>query len=196
MADIKISFPLVVSDNKSGGFEGVYSNDANDPGGLTVYGLERLHDGDWEMWPYVLSIVNRGGNVAYNIATYYTTIYASAVAYHKKKYWDALSLDSVASQKIATELYSIGLNLGLKTAGNFLQQSLNILSPYGSYADLPITGYIGPLTLAALASNKRPDLVLSALHYLQGAQYISLGLQNKALRVFEAGWFNRAETLG
>lgn len=189
MASILTAFPIVVSDNKGGGWEGVCSNDSADPDGLTVYGLQQTDDGDWAMWPAVKKLVIAAGNITAALVAD-TAIYNSAMAYHKAKYWDKLNLDYVDSQPIANELYSAGLNIGLGTAAKFLQQLLNVFSG-GAYADLPVTGYIGSLTLAALNQNTNQHYILQGLGYLQGAYYVNAGLANKALRVFERGWFNR-----
>lgn len=193
MANILKAFPIVVSDNKGGGYEGIYSNDIADPDGITVYGLEQVDDGDWNMWSTILAYVKQGGTVAQITAKIVANpnIYSSAIAYHKKTYWDVLKLDSISDQIIANELYSAGLNIGLLQAGKYFQQVLNVLSQDGNYSLLTVDGQIGTHTISAFNANTRHDYVLKALSWLHGSYYINLGNNSPSYKVFENGWFNR-----
>lgn len=165
--------------------EGRYSNDANDRGGETAWGVtiaEARANG------YAGPMMEMPREVA-------ERIYAA-------KYWDKLRLDDVAalSEIVAGELADIGVNMGTGTAAIFLQRILNVFNRRGEYyPDLSVDGGIGPATLSALRQflirrNLDGDDVLKVgLNCLQGARYIELAERDPKQEDFVYGWIlNRA----
>ena len=169
------------------GVEGGYSNDPNDSGGATIWGITeavaRAHGYKGEMKDMPRE---------------------TAVDIYKAQYWDTLSLDdiSVISEKIAYELFDTGVNLGVSEAGTFLQRALNVLSDRGTYyATVKVDGQVGAMTVFALKSymQKRYTMqgevvLLRALNALQGAFYINLADQQQKDQDFVFGWLRNRVT--
>lgn len=106
------------------------------------------------------------------------------------------------SQSIGEELIDTGVNMGVATAGLFLQRSLNVLNREGKlYPDIKIDGHVGSKTLAALAvylkarSDGGDKVMLKALECLRGTRYIELAEQRPADETFVYGWLANRITL-
>ena len=100
-----------------------------------------------------------------------------------------------AGPRIAAELFDTGVNIGPKTAANFLQRSLNALNRGASdYADIAVDGVIGPATLKALAGflmrrgAAGEAVLLKAMEALQGERYVRLAETRPANEAFLYGW--------
>lgn len=121
-----------------------------------------------------------------------------AVAIYTDLYWHTLHLDEVAaiSIKIAAELADTGVNMGVGTAGRFLQRALNALNDGARlYPDLTVDGVIGPRTIAALhdyaahRDAQGPMVLVAALNALQGERYLSISENAPSQERFAFGWF-------
>lgn len=160
------------------GHEGDFSDDPNDSGGATRFGITEAvarangYDGPMRELPF-----------------------AKAREIAKRQYWDALNLDQVPP-RIASEIFDTGYNMGTRRAAQFLQRSLNSLNRGGrDYADITVDGDIGPATLSALAAYldergicEGETVLLRALNCLQGAAYIELGFRRPKDEDFMFGW--------
>jgi len=168
--------------------EGFYSNDKNDPGGETVFGLTRKADPDWQGWAIVDQYKAKSGfpkNLPYDV------LRAMAKEYYKAKYWDYAMLDQFP-ESVAYEMFDIGVNMGKGIAVRFLQRALNILNHNGKdYPDLIEDGQFGPNTFNALKANKSPDAVAKYMNAFQGERYAELAEKNKNLEDFTNGWGKR-----
>lgn len=163
------------------GVEGGYVNDPRDSGGETIYGITlrvaRAEGYEGPMRDMPLSV---------------------ARAIYRTKYWDKLRLDqvqAVAGYDIAHELFDTGVNQGTSAAAKYLQRALNALNQQAVlYADVPVDGDLGNLTLAALRSYMRRRgaqgaiVLLRAVNALQGAFYIGLAEQRAKDEAFVYGW--------
>lgn len=162
------------------GLEGDFSNNKNDAGGATRYGITeavaRAHGylGDMRELPFSL---------------------AQQIA--KLQYWDPLRLDDVGAlyESIASELFDTSYNCGTGTAAQFLQRSLNAFNHRAQdYPDVAVDGAIGPATIAALNAyaakrGAEGELVLHrAIESLKGARYITITEGRPALEDFCYGW--------
>jgi lysozyme family protein len=164
--------------------EGGYSNDPADAGGETNFGITLATA---RAFGYNEPMKDMPREVA--------------VWIYRKRYWDALTLDTVAllSPDLAGELFDSAVNCGPDVAGKWLQRSLNALNAGGTlYPDVSADGRVGPMTIAALREylHKRgPDgdkVLLRALNALQGAFYIGLAESMPKDERFVYGWlFNR-----
>jgi len=163
------------------GIEGKYSNNPNDSGGETMYGITaavaKAHG-------YVGAMRNMPIGVAQAI--------------YRAQYWDLLRLDDIArvSIPIAHELFDTAVNCGVGKAGTFLQRSLNVLNRGGrDYPDLTVDGVVGPMSVDALRrllnarGSNGQTVMLRALNALQGAHYVALGEARAKDEDFEFGWF-------
>lgn len=122
---------------------------------------------------------------------------------YKVEYWDRLNLDEIhkRSPLVADKLFDIGINMGTVTAGQFLQQLLNVFNrKQALYADLVVDGRPGNVTLLALdalikARGTKPTQwnILKGLLALQGARYVQISLGREANEDFTWGWFGRLD---
>lgn len=160
--------------------EAGYSNNPNDSGGETNYGITVAVA---RAYGYQGSMKDMPRSVAEDI--------------YRKKYWDYQMLDAVAavSPAIAVDLFKAGVNLGPDVVGKFLQRSLNVLNMHGTfYKDISTDGRIGPMTVAALNEyvKRRQELgvvvLRRALNSLLGAFYITLTEQREKDEDFVFGW--------
>lgn len=162
------------------GREGDYSDDPDDAGGATRFGITEAvarangYHGPMRDLPY-----------------------AKAVEIARAQYWDIQRLDDVAklAPAVAAELFDTGYHAGVATAGAFLQRALNALNHRGAdYPDVKVDGVIGPMTLAALRAYlamrgaEGADVLFKALNCLQGAAYINDVEQRPRDERFVYGW--------
>ena len=160
--------------------EGGYSNNPNDSGGQTMYGITKsvaVANG------YKGAMKDLPISLAENI--YYTQ-------YVSKPKFDLLI---PLSESIAAEVIDTGVNMGPSVAGKFLQRCLNAFNSQGkAYADITVDGKVGTGTASALKSylglrGKQGEIVmLKALNCLQGARYIELAEGRQANEDFVYGW--------
>lgn len=160
--------------------EGGYSNNQNDSGGETMYGITKSvavangYTGAMKDLPITLA-----KNIYYN-------------QYVSKPNFDMLL---PLSESIAEEVIDTGVNMGPAVAGKFLQRCLNAFNSQGKlYADIAVDGKVGPATVAALKSylgtrgSQGEIVMLKALNCLQGARYIELVEANQKNESFIFGW--------
>lgn len=161
--------------------EGGYSNNPADKGGQTMYGItERV------------ARANGFTDAMRNLSL------DDAAAIYKRQYWDVLRLDEIGavSLRIAEELFDTGVNMGVATAGKFLQRALNALNRQAAdYPDLTVDGVLGPVTVDALKSflyrrdkQQSETVMLSALNCLQAARYIEIAEADRTQEAFVYGW--------
>lgn len=167
--------------------EGGYSNDPDDSGGETIYGITirtaRKHGYTGPMMDMPRSIAER--------------IYEEAYWY-EPGFYDV----SMVYQRVGRELFDTGINCGVSKAAEFLQMALNALNRQGAdYADIAEDGDAGPATLRALAAYKSVRgavgelVLLKALNCLQGAYYIELSRTRQKDERFVYGWLRERVTL-
>lgn len=163
------------------GTEGGYSNNPNDAGGATMFGITevvaRAHGWGGRMIDLPLD---------------------RAKEIYRLDYWTPMGLDQVGpiSPAIAAEVFDTGVNCGISIPVPFLQRALNVFNRQAKdYPDMPVDGHLGPTTAAALASFLKvrgPDgekVILAALRAQRGIRYLDLIEKNPKLEAFAYGWF-------
>lgn len=160
--------------------EGGYTNNPNDSGGETMYGI-------------TVAVARKFGysgpmkNLPLSLAK----------QIYKELYWDSLNLDKISrlSPSVALKLADIGVNMGVARAAEFLQRLLNVLNRQAKdYNDITVDGSIGPATTLALSQlivkrGGQGEVVLErGLNTLQGAFYISLAERRQKDEDFIFGW--------
>jgi lysozyme family protein len=169
------------------GHEGGYSNNPNDPGGATMWGItERVARANG----YVGAMQDLPRETAKDI---YFTQYVK-----KPGFASVMPL----SQVIAAELVDTGVNMGPAVASIFLQRALNALNGQARYyPDIPVDGDVGPATVAALKSflakrgPRAEHVMLQALNVLQGEGYIERAEKRPASEDFLFGWLDNRVSL-
>lgn len=160
--------------------EGGYVNDSRDSGGATRYG--------------VTEAVARANGYKGAMSALPLSL---AKSIYKRQYWDALRLDDIQNlcPALCLKLADIGVNMGVKQAGFFLQRLLNALNNQGKlYADIKADGAVGPVTIATLRrflsvrSQHGETVMIRALNCLQGGFYISLAERRQKDEAFLYGW--------
>lgn len=168
------------------GKEGGYSNNPNDAGGET-------------MWGITVTTARAEGYMS----TMKEMPRSTAEAIYARRYVSRPGFDKVAAVniKIAEEMVDTGVNMGTGLPGPWLQRILNAMNQRGKlYPDLEVDGMIGPATLSALNAflkhrgSMGEKIILRALNCLQGARYIEITESRPANEDFCYGWFaNRVE---
>ena len=174
--------------------EGGYTNDPDDTGGETYKGISRKNFPGWAGWQQVDALKATNANKASinDILEKNNVLQELVLNFYKKEFWDILNLDHVQHQDIANEVFDTGVNMGTYMAAVFLQKALNVLNRNeADYADIPVTGKIGPLTTEAINLQKRPEEVLTILNCLQGARYVEICLINPKQEKFMRSWLSR-----
>ncbi len=173
-------------DNKIGYFEEAfravlqiekgYVNNKFDNGGETKFGISK------KTYPE-LDIPNLTLEEAKNIYFY--------------DFWncDLLKLSNITDKEIAIELFDTSVNMGQDDAGKFLQTALNHINRNQRiYKDLPTTGFIGSLTLAALEivlKRGEKQKLLKALNGEQYKKYVEIIEKYPEQEMNFVGWLER-----
>lgn len=149
------------------GLEGGYSNDPNDAGGETNWGISK------RAYPH-LDIKNL--TKAHAKLIYYTD------------YWLKISLDKVKDKLIAIEIFEAGVNLGISKAVFNAQRGLNFLG-----SNLKQDGVMGPVTLKVINNYLHRDALLKCLNGLQFMHYLLLVENNPSQKIYARGWLRRVD---
>lgn len=172
MADFKIAHKLVLR------WEGNYSNDPDDPGGETVYGISRAAHPDWEGW----EVWESGDKAA---------VKELAERLYRKSYWTPLQCEQFPNQRLANAVYQAAVNCGMGTAAKWLQSSLNA---YG--AAIKVDGRVGNHTLHAIYEAERSSNVMAVTEaFLNKQRNHYYELAEKGQGKFLKGWLNRVASV-
>lgn len=166
------------------GREGAYSNNPDDAGGETMWGVTAAvaraygYRGEMRSMPR-----------------------EAAVQIYIQRYWTVPRLDQIEAvfPALAEEMLDTGVNAGPATAVKFLQRALNVLNRQAkAWPDIAVDGGVGPLTVAALRAflaergedGKRT--LMAMMNAQQSVYYIEIAERRPANETFMFGWqFNR-----
>lgn len=174
--------------------EGIYSNDQQDRGKETVYGISRIQNPQWDGWQIVdrIPVQLREDTIKkeFNVRN------ALLIKAHEfyKQWWDSLRLD-LFHKKIAAEIFDTSVNQGKKAAIICLQKSLKKITG----KEIDIDGRLGPQTMTAMEefmsvknnyrnveSNAKVLIIL--LNYYQAANYIKITDEDPSQAKWLYGW--------
>lgn len=176
------------------GNEGGYSNDPVDAGGETICGISRRFFPNWEGWKIVDQVKSLNGNIDDLLKD--VSFKMVVAKFYKATFWNIFLGDEIKDQNIANELFDTGVNMGVKTAVTFLQQSLNVLNKNGAlFPDLVEDGSMGNKTLTTL-NNLNPDdihILLIFMNVCQGQHYMAYMKKSPTQEKFARGWATRLE---
>ena len=149
------------------GYEGGYSDDPNDPGGETRWGIsKRAYPGE--------------------DIKQLTVEQAKAIYY--RDYWRPVGGDGLRGD-VAAELFDTAVNMGVTAAIAIAQEACNYLGEA-----LKVDGVYGPKTLAALVRQTSPDL-LKVLNGLQLCRYVELVTRIPNHQRYARGWLKRIQVV-
>jgi lysozyme family protein len=179
--------------------EGAYSNDRNDTGGETVYGVSRNNFPSWEGWKVVDHLKRLyGANTSeFKAALRNDADLSEHVRnWYKREFWNPFELDNITDFSLAFEIFDQSVNLGRKQTTLLIQRACNALNYRNTFgADLSIDGIVGPNTRRRLQEvgndSRYTECLRRALDGLQVNHYISLGLNTNSrsdYRKYMRGW--------
>lgn len=145
--------------------EGELSNDKNDKGGLTKYGISQ------RSYPH-LDIVNLTLEQALNI--------------YENDYWDKNNLNHITSQLVANQLFLLIINTGAETAIKIIQKAVTRRG-----MKLKIDGVIGNITLQAI-NMCNPFSLSESMRVAECEYYLAITDRDKTQIKFFRGWIRRA----
>lgn len=156
--------------------EGVLSNDANDRGGITKYGI---------ISPTLRAYQGKTGKLQGRRIVDLTR--DEAIAIYRALYW---RYDGIKNEQVAIKLFDYGVNVGLTQAVLFVQRALASLGVL-----VTVDGLYGPSTQLAIneaVARLGAVRVLNAMLYHAAKFYVGLVDVNKTQLDFIAGWLRRA----
>lgn len=156
--------------------EGGYTNDPNDSGGPTNWGITQ---GDYSRWlkrpasiPEVRAMTKK---VAEQIYSDY--------------YWMPMGLDKIVDSKKATALFDVGVVCGIYQGQIMAQRACNSIG-----AGLVPDGHIGPLSIQAI-NQAAPSLFIRDMSSQVESRFRGIVANNPKDEVFLRGWVARARRL-
>jgi lysozyme family protein len=149
--------------------EGGVSDDRDDPGGKTIYGIASNRNP--EAFARVWDAQDR---------------LAEARNYYWFQWWQKHGMSKLPAM-LGKRVFQCAVNMGYPAAVKVLQRALRNVSG----EPLKDDGVIGPHTQAAL-DNSNPFEVLIAFRAEQAGHYRELIARNPKLAKYAAGWENRA----
>jgi len=146
--------------------EGGYTNDPNDSGGPTNFGITLADLKEW-----------RGTDVTADDVKNMTK--AEAQEIYRSKYWNPMQCGDLPNG-IDLEVFDFGVNAGIKTSIKTLQDVVGVTAD----------GSIGPITLAATKAGD-PHAIIQSFSARRLDYYRSL----PKWPIFGAGWTNRTNSV-
>ena len=172
--------------------EGGYVNDPADSGGETYKGVARRHHPDWSGWSRIDRAKGQSGFPGKLEDD--SVLQRQVSGFYKKHYWDRIKGDDLPDQSIAEEVFDTGVNMGMRRAARFLQESINLLDR-NQAEGLVVDGKVGSKTIQALKKSLQGDqsnyFVLLLLNVFQGYRYIEVLRLNPKNERFTRGWLKR-----
>ena len=144
---------------------GGYVFDKNDSGGETKFGISK------RSYP------------ALNIRD--LTLEDAKKIYYRD-FWQTGKFEEIDDEKVATQLFDLSVNLGIRAAVSVLQRALRS-------CDKSVTedGLMSSQTLSAV-SNSEPRCLLAAIKSEAAGYYRQIAAKNPSQQKFLKGWLNRA----
>lgn len=159
--------------------EGGYTNDPNDHGGATNFGITAPDVAKFRRVP-LSSITN---TMMFHLSK------VEAEAIYMSQYWNPLKLDQVADHGKAVCIFDTGVNRGISVGAKYAQRVCNLLG-----GALVVDGDIGLHTLAAINQSDRKAFIKTYESLVQAA-YDAIIAHNPSQEVFRRGWMARARRL-
>ncbi len=118
--------------------------------------------------------------------------------FYQTEFWNKLQGDLLSSQLIADELFESSINIGVFSASEILQRTINLLNRNISlYPDIAVDGIIGKQTIEALKkclATNGEKLIYNLLNFYQAKRYIEIMERDHTQEIF-IGWFSRIDII-
>jgi len=159
--------------------EGGYTDDKDDPGGATRWGisLKFLKQLNYD--------VDGDGDVDKDDIFKLTRTDADKI--YLKHFWDKYNFDDIEDLEIATKLFDTCVNIGPTPTNRLVRQTFNAIL----VEKVPVNGPIDEDILEML-SMVYTDVFLEEFRKQQADYYLALIKKNPKLAKYENGWLNRA----
>jgi lysozyme family protein len=151
--------------------EGGFTDNPNDHGGPTNYGITQADLARW-----------RGTSIS--AADVKNLTVSEAEEIYEAFYWDPLECDQIQDQGIATAILDCGILNGIGTCARMAQQVVGVA----------VDGHIGPETIDAINAFSRAQFINKLIAELL-SRYKAIVDSNPSQEVFLKGWAARAERL-
>ena len=145
--------------------EGGYSNDIDDDGGETKFGISKRIYPDLDINALTVE---------------------QAKAIYKRDFWEPQLYKDIKNVNLATKVFDLAVNMGSNWAHRLVQRSLRATGQ-----DILEDGILGPMTLAAINKADLTDL-LAALKSEAAGYYRTLAATKPKRAKFLKGWLKRA----
>lgn len=190
MADFELAIPHIllheVPKKALTTGEGAFTNDPDDPGGPTKWGislkfLRSVPGGD----------IDKDGDV--DIDDVIKLSLGVTKEIYRLMFWDLYRYGEIKNSKLATKIFDLCVNMGPKKPHVFLQRALFIIGK-----QIVVDGFLGNKTLAAVNSLNQGEINNVIAHVCQFAEeyYKELIERRPRLAKYKNGWFKRAAFLG
>lgn len=161
---------------------------------FTYKGISRVKHPDWSGWKIIDSIYHSTDLWSIKLLNSNSSLQTAVKEFYHSEFWKKIQGDLLPTQLIADELLESSINLGVPTASEILQRTINILNINISlYPDITVDGIIGSQTLSALnkcilANGEK--LICNLLNFYQAKRYIKIMERDRTQEIF-IGWFSR-----
>jgi len=164
---------------KTLGAEGGYSDDPDDKGKETNFGITKATFKD----------ALRRGVISGTSSIRFLTV-AQVKTIYKTDYWFPIKLGLILNADIAAEIFDTAVNMGRSRAIKIVQESLNFLGE-----KLEVDGIIGPITLDAIQKwiNKDVRALFICLNGFQFMKYVDIVKNDSSQIKFSRGWTKRVQ---
>lgn len=159
--------------------EGALSDDPNDPGLVTHWGISLR----WlrSLGP-MIGDLDGDGEVTEDDIRGLTR--EQAIELYREKFWDPRYAEM--PDGVASKVFDAAVNMGPSAAHRLLQEALRELG-----FNLAVDGVLGPMTMDAVKTADWYDL-LREFRAAQSYRYARLAIANPNLQTFLRGWLRRA----
>ncbi len=145
--------------------EGGYSDDADDDGGETKFGISKRSYPDIDINALTVE---------------------QAKAIYKRDFWEPQLYKDIKDVNLATKVFDLAVNMGSSWAHRLVQRALRATGQ-----DILEDGILGPMTLSAINKADLTDL-LAALKSEAAGYYRTLAATKPKRAKFLKGWLKRA----
>jgi len=175
--------------------EGVYSNDKDDKGGETYWGISRNNFPNWTGWMFIDQAKDSKQFLEILKANLKLELFVRDFYY--EHFWTKMNCD-ILPDLISSKLFELSVNTGIERATIILQTTLNILNNNQKlYSDILTDGDFGNKTLTTFQtalSKHSSKRIFNVINILQGCFYIGLMQKNPVYEKY-IGLFDRLELL-